>query len=354
MTESADGTVEMVEEPGSRAGDEESAPDFAIEIEGMSKSYGRTMAVRNLSMHVPRGSVYGFVGPNGAGKTTTIRTLATLQRPDRGTVHVAGIDVRADPGAVRDRVGYMPDFFGVYESLTVGEYLDFYGASHRIPASQRRRLSDELLELVDLADKRKEPVEYLSRGMKQRLGLARCLVHDPQVLLLDEPASGMDPRARIELREILRELGRLNKTILISSHILPELAEMCTHIGIIRGGELLAEGSVESVVRTLSAGSRLRVRLLDTGAVAHRHNGQESLPGPNGRDAAIQILEAHPACQAVEIEGNSSLVAQFTGSDEDLVAVLSQLVAAGIPVTGFTREGGTLEDIFLRVTEEVA
>lgn len=319
----------------------ETAPDYAIEITGMSKSYRRTRAVRDLTMRVPRGSVYGFVGPNGAGKTTTIRTLATLQRPDSGTVQVDGIDVVTDPGSVHDVIGYMPDFFGVYESLTVQEYLDFYGASHNIPAARRRQLSDELLELVNLTDKRHDMVEVLSRGMKQRLGLARCLIHDPQVLLLDEPASGMDPRARIELREILRELGAMNKTILISSHILPELAEMCTHIGIIRGGEMIAEGPVDGVVAALTSGATLRVELLD----------------PEGRDGAAMILASWDDCSEVEVEGARSLTAKFDGSEEQLSAVLQRLVTDGVAVTGFTLDRGSLEDIFLQITdlgEEVA
>lgn len=310
-------------------------PEYAIEIESMRKSYGRTVAVRHLAMHVPRGSVYGFVGPNGAGKTTTIRTLATLQRADAGTVRVAGIDVRKDPARVRDRVGYMPDFFGVYESLTVGEYLDFYGASHRIPGPRRRQLCDELLELVDLTDKRGESVEALSRGMKQRLGLARCLVHDPDVLLLDEPASGMDPRARIELREILRELCKLNKTILVSSHILPELAEMCTHIGIIRAGEMIAEGPVESVIGSLSTGAHLRVRVLLAGQVAE----------------VARILEADPECENLEPDGDRAVVATFHGRDEDLAALLVRLQGAGVQLTGFGVEENTLEDVFLQITE---
>jgi ABC-2 type transport system ATP-binding protein len=317
------------------------APDCAIEITGMSKSYRRTQAVRDLTMRVPRGSVYGFVGPNGAGKTTTIRTLATLQRPDSGTVQVDGIDVVADPGSVHDVIGYMPDFFGVYESLTVQEYLDFYGASHNIPAGRRRQLSEELLELVNLTEKRHDMVEVLSRGMKQRLGLARCLIHDPQVLLLDEPASGMDPRARIELREILRELGSMNKTILISSHILPELAEMCTHIGIIRGGEMIAEGPVDGVVAALTSGATLRVELLD----------------PDGRETASKILSSSDDCGEVEVEGARSLSARFEGSDEALSALLQRMVSAGIAVTGFTLDRGSLEDIFLQITdlgEEVA
>lgn len=306
----------------------------AIEIEGMRKSYGRTRAVDGLALHVPRGSVYGFVGPNGAGKTTTIRTLATLQRPDAGEIRVAGIDLLATPAEVRDLVGYMPDFFGVYESLTVAEYLDFYGASHRIPSTRRRQLSDELLELVDLTDKRNEPVEVLSRGMKQRLGLARCLVHDPEVLLLDEPASGMDPRARIELREILRELSRLNKTILISSHILPELAEMCTHVGIIRSGQLLAEGPVDAVIAALSANSRLRMRLLHA----------EQLP------EALRILEESPFCDAAEPDGGRGIAATFAGDETGLAGILSQLITAGIPLISFSRTEGTLEDVFLQVS----
>lgn len=311
------------------------APEYAIEIEGMRKTYGRTVAVRDLSMHVPRGSVYGFVGPNGAGKTTTIRTLATLQKAEAGTVRVAGIDVRRDAAGVRDRVGYMPDFFGVYESLTVGEYLDFYGASHRIPAPQRRQLCDELLELVDLTDKRSESVEALSRGMKQRLGLARCLVHDPDVLLLDEPASGMDPRARIELREILRELCNLNKTILISSHILPELAEMCTHIGIIHAGEMIAEGTVEAVIGALTTGARLRVRVLSAEQVG----------------AVVKVLEADPQCEGVEADGERSVVTLFRGGDDELAALLVRLLGGGVQLTGFGVEGNTLEDIFLQITE---
>lgn len=314
---------------------EEVAPDYAIEIEGMVKRYGHTMAANGLSMHVPRGSIFGFVGPNGAGKTTTIRTLATLQKPDSGSVKLDGIDVLADPGSVRDRMGYMPDFFGVYESLTVGEYLDFYGASHRIPLGRRRQLCDELLELVDLTDKRREPVEVLSRGMKQRLGLARCLIHDPEVLLLDEPASGMDPRARIELREVLRELSKLNKTILISSHILPELAEMCTDIGVIRAGEIIAEGSVDAVIAALSRGPHLRVRVLH----------------PAQAEAAWTTIEVDDACDDLEMEDDRTISAAFGGGDAELAELLSRLMSGDIQVTAFALARGTLEDIFLHVTE---
>lgn len=309
------------------------AEEYAIEIEGMYKRYGRFHAVRDLSMHVPVGSVYGFVGPNGAGKTTTIRTLATLQSPDSGSVRLAGFDVTHDPSAVRDRLGYMPDFFGVYESLTVWEYLDFYGASHGIRGARRKQICDELLELVDLADKRSLPVEVLSRGMKQRLGLARCLIHDPEVLLLDEPASGMDPRARIELREIVRELGSLNKTILISSHILPELAEMCTHIGIIRSGQVIAEGPVDAVISSLTTGPELRISVL------------------HARDLDRVTAFLDEGFAGPERLGDRSVRIPYSDTDEVLSRLLATIVSEGIPLTSFHVERASLEDVFLQITE---
>jgi ABC-2 type transport system ATP-binding protein len=316
----------------------EATAAYAIEIESMSAWVGDTEAVRNLSLHVPRGSVYGLVGPNGAGKTTTIRTLATLHQPDAGTVLVDGIDVRADPAAVRGRIGYLPDFSGVYEGLTVSEYVDFYGAIHQIPLRRRRQLTDELLELVNLADERESPVKRLSRGMRQRLGLVRCLIHDPQILLLDEPASGMDPLARVELREILQELVRLSKTVLISSHALSELAEVCTHLGIIYDGELLAEGSVDEILGAVSETVRLRVRLLDAG----------------NRELAWRLLEEQPACREIEARGELSLLATFTGAEQDLAVLLGQLVTAGAQVTEFALERPTLEEVFLQLTEAEA
>ncbi|HZU11308.1 MAG TPA: ABC transporter ATP-binding protein [Chloroflexota bacterium] len=309
--------------------------EYAIEIEGMRKAYGRTLAVRHLSMHVPAGSIYGFVGPNGAGKSTTIRTLATLQKADAGSVQVMGIDIAAHPALVRDHVGYMPDFFGVYDSLSVSEYLHFYGASHGVDGAKRRQLVGELLELVDLTDKRDDPVEALSRGMKQRLGLARCLIHDPAVLLLDEPASGMDPRARIELREILRELRAMDKTILISSHILPELAEMCTHIGVIRAGEILAEGPVDEVIAALTEGTRLHITLLD----------------PDGAPGAAQALRSYPGVNDVQVEEGRRLVADIEGDEAALASLLGHLVGLGLPITEFRMDRGSLEDIFLQVVD---
>ncbi len=221
---------------------------MAIDIEGVSVRYRRTLAVHNLSLHVPRGAIYGLVGPNGAGKTTIISILATVQQPDSGTALVDGIDIQTDPVAVRERIGYLPDVAGVYGDLTVREYLDFYGALFQIPPRRRRQSTADLLELIGLTDQENRPVKFLSRGMKQQLSLARCLVHDPSVLLLDEPAAGMDPRSRLDLRDILRELAQFGKTILISSHMLSELAEICTHLGFMRAGEIVAEGEIDEIM----------------------------------------------------------------------------------------------------------
>ena len=217
-----------------KAAPELQPPVAAISVRGLVKQYGQVRAVDGLSMSVDRGSIYGFVGPNGAGKTTTMRILSTLLNGSRGSCTIAGLDVATHPAQVRTILGYMPDFFGVYDDLTVQEYLEFYADAYSIPVRLRKTTIGDLLELIDLTEKRDAYVESLSRGMKQRLGLARCLVHDPQVLLLDEPASGMDPRARYELREIVKELRQMGKTVVLSSHILLELAEICTHIGIVQ------------------------------------------------------------------------------------------------------------------------
>ena len=214
-------------------------------IRDLVKKYGNFTAVDHLNMHVERGQIYGFIGPNGAGKTTTMRIVATLLAPTSGYVEVDGVDLQKDPIKVREKIGYMPDFFGVYDNLIVMEYLDFYGSAYGIEYAQRRRIADDLLELVDLSDKKDAYVDTLSRGMKQRLCLARCLIHNPQLLILDEPASGMDPRARAEIKGILKELKRMGKTILISSHILAELSEICDCVGIIDSRKVVIQVSVD-------------------------------------------------------------------------------------------------------------
>ncbi|MFL7790503.1 MAG: ABC transporter ATP-binding protein, partial [Anaerolineae bacterium] len=229
-----------------------------VETRGLVKRYGRLMAVKGLDLVVEEGAVFGFVGPNGAGKTTTMRILATLLRPTSGEAWVAGCSVYKQRRDVRRAIGYMPDFFGVYGDMRVWEYLDFFSACYEIPADARRQLVGDLLELVDLSHRRDDYVDALSRGMKQRLCLARALAHDPKVLILDEPASGLDPRARVEIRELLRELQAMGKTIFVSSHILSEIEEVCTHIGIIEAGQLVATGTMEEMWQLIQAHRVLR------------------------------------------------------------------------------------------------
>jgi len=309
----------------------------AIRIRGLTKHYGSVHAVNRLDLDVPPGAVFGLIGPNGAGKTTTMLALATLLTPDEGTLAVFGRDPVTEPGAVRRLVGYMPDFFGVYEGLTCAEYLDFFAAAFRLPAALRRRRIDDLLELTDLGHKRHTDVSGLSRGMQQRLGLARTLVHDPALLILDEPASGLDPRARLDVREILRELGRQGKTVLISSHILSELGEMCDRIGIMQGGTMLAQGTPDDLRRASRAGTTLAARVL---------GGSEAL-----ERAARLAVEGGAASAAVD----AGLVRiEVPGGDEAAAAVLAALVGGGLAVAEFSDQRGSLERLFLSVTEGVS
>ena len=236
-----------------------------VRTEGLVKRYATTVAVAGVDLDVEEGEIFGLVGPDGAGKSTTFRILATLLQPSAGVAEIAGWSVTRNPDQVRRVLGFMPDVFGVYDDMKVWEYLDFFGRCYGLSAAQRRRTIGDLLELVDLADRRDDYVQHLSRGMEQRLCLAHALVHDPQVLVLDEPASGLDPRARVELRELLRELRSLGKTILISSHILPELEELCTSVAIVDRGRVLAKGTVGDIERRLRYGAVLRVGVLAEG-----------------------------------------------------------------------------------------
>jgi len=237
-----------------------------IDVQGLHKRYAGRAALQGVDFSVPAGEIFGFVGPNGAGKTTTIRILATLTAADSGSATIGGIPVGQDPHGVRELIGYMPDFFGVYDRLTSEEYLEFYAACHGVARRRRCKVARDLLELVDLTDRTDDQVDTLSRGMKQRLCLARALVHDPQVLLLDEPASGLDPRARVEMRELIRELRRMGKTIFVSSHILPELEELCTWVGFIDDGKMVAAGPMADVRNQVRSGRRLRIELVDSEA----------------------------------------------------------------------------------------
>ena len=304
-----------------------------IAVQGLTKVYGHRTALDAVSFEVPKGEIFGFVGPNGAGKTTTLRILAALLEPTAGRAFVDGADVMRQPDLVHERLGYMPDFFGVYDQLTATEYLDFYAACYRIPRARRTKIAADLLELVGLADRRDQSVDTLSRGLKQRLCLARALVHDPAVLLLDEPASGLDPRARVEMREILKELQRMGKTIVISSHILPELTELCTMIGIIDQGRMRATGRVQDVIRELTSGRRLRIMVMGR------------------RDEALAILKALPSIRTVDMI-NGAIEAQYEGDDAMAASILQALTAAGISVSGFSQLEGGLEDAFLKATSE--
>ncbi len=304
-----------------------------ITVDGLTKTYGARTALEAISFEVPRGEIFGFVGPNGAGKTTTMRILAGLLEPTAGRALIDGADVVAHPDSVHDRLGYMPDFFGVYDQLTAAEYLDFYAACYRQPKARRRKIADDLLELVGLADRRDQSVDTLSRGMKQRLCLARALVHDPAVLLLDEPASGLDPRARVEMREILKELQQMGKTILISSHILPELTELCSMIGIIDHGRMRATGPVQDVIRQLTAGRRLRITVLGK------------------KDEALALLRDMPAVREVDLAGGS-IQAAFEGDETTAASILQGLIGGGIQVSDFTQIEGGLEAAFLKATTE--
>ncbi len=304
-----------------------------LETRNLSKRYGNFLALDQLTLDVQAGSIFGFVGPNGAGKTTTMRILATLMRSSGGTARIDGIDVDDDPLAVRKTIGYMPDFFGVYDNLRVTEYLEFYGRSAGLSAKQCHSAAADFLALVDLSEKSNFYVDTLSRGMKQRLCLARCLMHNPKLLILDEPASGMDPRARVEMMGILRELRHLGKTILISSHILPELGELCDTIGIMERGRLVMQGGVAEILARASGVDIVKVTLVGTDQI----------------EDAVRLLQEHQGVTGLHCEENTIRV-EGEIDDASLPALLKRLVLADIPVAGFGRSNGNLEQVFMEVT----
>jgi ABC-2 type transport system ATP-binding protein len=316
-----------------------------VETRGLVKRYDEDLAVAGIDLLVGPGEIYGLVGPNGAGKTTTMRILATLLAPTAGEAYVTGIPVTADPIEVRRRIGYMPDFYGVYDDLRVWEYLDFFGRCYGIPAARRARMIDELLEIVALTEKRDAYVESLSRGMRQRLCLAHTLVHDPALLILDEPASGLDPRARVEMREILRELRTMGKTILVSSHILPELGEMCTGVAIIDHGRVLRSGTIGEIERSLRATAVLRIDLLgDADAVA-------AASAWLGNDP--RVTDVLPA-ETANLAAPTSLEVSFDGPPDAQADLLRAMIDAGHRVVGFRQATTDLEEIFLKVTGQQA
>ena len=312
-----------------------------IQSTGLSKRYGKFTAVDGLSLEVPVGSIYGFVGPNGAGKTTTMRMLTTLTRPSEGEAWVAGQSIHHNRREVRRAIGYMPDEFGVYDDLRVWEYLDFFAACYDIPESERRPLVSDLLELVELAHRREDMVDQLSRGMKQRLSLARTLAHDPKVLILDEPASGLDPRARVEIRELLVSLAGMGKTVFFSTHILADVSEICSHIGIIEAGKLIIQGSMSEIRAKLMVHREIIISLADA-ETANRAYG---------------ILRSAPTVLDAEIMnprgGRHQLLVKSDGDDAAIGALNQRLVTADILVLGFAEETRNLETMFMRITKGI-
>lgn len=302
-----------------------------LEVCGLRKDYGGLLAVDGVSFELHPGDVFGFIGSNGAGKTTTIRMLATLLEPSEGTARLNGDDILKDPMAVRRQIGYMPDFFGLYDDVKVWEYLDFFATIYRVPSRERPKVIDDVLELTNLTVKKDAFVQTLSRGMQQRLCLARCLVHDPALLLLDEPASGLDPRARAELKELIAELGRMGKIVIVSSHILPELAGFCNTVGIIERGRLLAFGPVQDIVRDVQAARLITIRLLGDSA------------------KAAEFASAWPGVIDTQLQ-DMTVILQFQGDHEAQADLLSGLVRAGLRVVDFTEQEADLEDVFLRLT----
>jgi ABC-2 type transport system ATP-binding protein len=303
-----------------------------IELRNFTKLYGDFVAVSNLSLKISAGEMFGFIGPNGAGKSTTIRFLATLLRATAGEAVVNGHSVTQDPIAVRKSIGYMPDSFGVYDGMKVWEFLDFFAVAYRIGRAKRKQVINDVLELLDLAHKRNDFVNGLSRGMKQRLCLAKTLVHDPPVLILDEPASGLDPRARVEVKALLKELRRMGKTILISSHILTELADCCTSIGIIERGQLLMHGPISEVYRRIR-GNRIVIVKFNS-----------------GMDAGLSILRSSPHTRDVQVDDHSATV-ELETDDAGVAELLKQLVGQGVGIRSFGEKEPTLEDVFMLVTK---
>jgi len=309
---------------------------YALETKNLTRRYGKLTAVDNLNLQIPAGSLFGLIGPNGAGKTTTMRMLAGLLDPSEGEILLHGESTRSSGSRFRHELGYMPDFFGVYEDMLVWEYLDFFARCYNTPSAQRDTLTSELLDLVDLADKRDEYVEALSRGMRQRLCLAHALVHDPKVLLLDEPASGLDPRARVEMRELLRELGSMGKTVIVSSHILAELSELCDSVGIIERGQLVASGPINQITTQAQLHGQKQGKLLRIQTISEISSTQELLSQmPNVMNA---------------IENEGAIEIEFDGDAEATAQLLAQIVNQGILVTSFGEVSSDLEDIFMRVT----
>ncbi len=311
-----------------------------IDIQNLTITYNGRRAVDDLSLTVEEGDIFGFVGPNGAGKTSTIRVMATLLEPKVGDILIGGESVKTNPIAVQNMIGYMPDVFGVYNDMQVWEYLDFFGACYNLPESERKVLIGDLLELVDLTKRRDDKVQQLSQGLKQRLSLARTLLHDPEVLILDEPASGLDPRARVEIRELLRELSKMGKTIFFSTHILADVTEICTRVGILEAGKLVAYGAIDDLQKQLIPTRKMQISVLGDG------------------DAAVTLLNKHHLItNVIPLESTrttqSEIHFDFNGTPEEISALLAELVAEKIPVIRYAEDQQNMESVFMRATKGI-
>ena len=301
-------------------------------IKNLVKSYGNFKALDGVNLEIEKGEIFGFIGPNGAGKSTTMKIVSGLLSADSGEVYVDDIDALKNNKLLKEKIGYMPDFFGVYDNLKALEYLEFYASIYGIVGEEARKLSMDLLELVNLEDKWNSNVDGLSRGMKQRLCLARCLVHNPELLILDEPSSGMDPKARYEMKGILKNLKDMGKTIIVSSHILSELAEICTKVGIIKNGKIVCQGTVDEVMLMAQGSAPLTITVMDNA------------------EKAIEILRENPNVKEMSLDSNK-IKANIIGGDKDSYEILKTLILKDIPVVSFNKGNGNLEDVFIQITE---
>lgn len=300
-------------------------------INDLTKNYGSFTAVNHLTLHIPEGDLFGFVGPNGAGKTTTIRIVCGLLRASAGSVIIGNTAAPAGSRQMKRLIGYVPDFFGVYDNLKVREYMDLYGSMYGMYTRDIAKLTDDLLELVSLSDKKEVYVDTLSRGMKQRLCVARALLHNPKLLILDEPSSGLDPRARVEMKELLKNLHSMGKTIVISSHILSELSEMCNSIGIMNRGQLITAGRIEDILQQLSGGNRIHVRVA------------------SGMENAVRLMKEQAGLVVESVRENEMIVSGSI-TDEQISALMGRLIQNQVILTGFYREEGNLETLFMQLT----
>lgn len=300
-------------------------------INNLTKNYGSFTAVNHLTLHIPEGDLFGFVGPNGAGKTTTIRIVCGLLRASSGSVRIGTNAAPVGSKAMKRLIGYVPDFFGVYDNLKVREYMDMYGSMYGMYSRDIAKLTNDLLELVNLSDKKEVYVDTLSRGMKQRLCVARALLHNPKLLILDEPSSGLDPRARLEMKELLKNLHSMGKTIVISSHILSELSEMCSSIGIMNRGQLIIAGRIDDILHQISGGKRIHIQIA------------------SGRESAVRIIKEQVGTRIESVRENEIIIL-YDGADEEISDLIGLMIQNQVVLTGFYREEGSLESLFMQVT----